>query len=236
MAAAWLSSRISSMDLMQRASSIDCCASTTRRPWRSISKRNGGSTMSMPTGMSATPASSRRDLISLIADSIRPDRGSDRAAEPEEAGAVVVLRRPLRVELVVLDRGPEVPEHRLLPACQEGVPDHLVAQRAADPGLRRVADVVEVEEQEGAALAGLQRRPGPAEPVGPKPVEVDPGLVVDPHVARRRDGAAAEVETRDLDPGCLLRTDDAHCGLSPSWGTRPGAGRGNPAPDLVRMG
>ena len=164
------------------------------------------------------------------------DRGSDRAAEAEEARAVVVLRRPLRVELVVLDRGPEVPEHRLLAAGQERVPDHLVAEGAADPGLGGVADVVEVEEQEGAALAGLERRLGPAEPVGAEPVEVDPGLVVDTHVAGCRDGAAAEVEARDLDPGCLLGTDDAHCGLSPSWGHEAGAGRGNPVPGLVRGG
>ena len=91
----------------------------------------------------------------------QPDRRRDGAAEAEEAGPVVLGRHPLGVLLVVLDRRAEVPQHRVLAAGQQGVADHLVAEGAADPGLRRVADVVEVEQQEGAALAGLQRLPWP---------------------------------------------------------------------------
>ena len=128
----------------------------------------------------------------------QPDRRRDGAAEAEEAGAVVLLRHPLRVLLVVLDRRPEVPQHRVLAAGQQRVADHLVAERAADPGLRRVADVVEVEEQERAALAGLQRRLGPAEPVVAQPVEVDPLLVVDAHVARCRQRTAQRSSRRRL--------------------------------------
>ena len=111
------------------------------------------------------PASTSSDLISVDRVGHQPDRRRDGAAEAEEAGPVVLLRHPRGVLLVVLDRRAEVPQHRVLAAGQQRVADHLVAERAADPGLRRVADVVEVEQQERAALAGLQRRPGPAEPV-----------------------------------------------------------------------
>jgi len=110
----------------------------------------------------------------------QPDRRRHRAAEAEEAGPVVLLRHPLRVDLVVLDRRPEVPQDRVLVAGEQRVADHLVAERATDPGLGRVADVVEVEEQESPALAALQRLAGPAEAVAAEPVEVDPLLVVHP--------------------------------------------------------
>src|SRR3954463_13067124 len=202
MAAAWLSSMISSGDLITRASSIRCWQSTTVRPWRCISNRNAGSTMSTPTGRSATPASTSIDLISATASAIsptvgatsprkprKPARGGGVPGEAEEAGPVVLGRDPLGVLLVVLDRRAEVPEHRVLAAGQQGVPDHLVAEGAADPRLRGVPDVVEVEEQEGAALAGLQRRLRPAQPVVAQPGEVDPLLVVDAHVSGRRQGA-----------------------------------------------
>jgi hypothetical protein len=117
------------------------------------------------------------------------DRRGDRSAEAEEAGPVVLRRHPLRVLLVVLDRRAEVPQHGVLAARQQGVPDHLVAERATDPRLRRVPDVVEVEQQEGPALAGLQRRLGPPDPVVAQPDEVDPLLVVDAHVPGRRQRA-----------------------------------------------
>ena len=117
----------------------------------------------------------------------QPDRRRDRAAEAEEAGAVVLLRHPRRVGLVVLHGRAEVPQHRVLAAREQRVADHLVAERAADPRLGGVADVVEVEEQERPALARLQRLPGAADPVVAQPREVDPLLVVDAHVARRRE-------------------------------------------------
>src|SRR6185312_5988050 len=82
----------------------------------------------------------------------------------------------------------EVPEHRVLAPGQQGVPDHLVAEGATDPGGGRVADVVEVEQQEGAALAGVQGLRGAADSVVAQPREVDPPLVVDAHVAGRGQG------------------------------------------------
>src|SRR6202034_2901347 len=103
----------------------------------------------------------------------------------------VLLRQPWRVQLVMPDRGAEVPQDRVPVPEQQGVADHLVAERAADPGLGRVADVVEVEEQERAALTRLQRRPGPRDAVAAQPAEVDALLVVDPHVPGGTDGPHA---------------------------------------------
>ena len=62
-----LSSVSSSWLLIIRASSMTCWPSFTWTPasWRA--KRNGGSTRSMPSGMSATPSSFRIFLISSAA-------------------------------------------------------------------------------------------------------------------------------------------------------------------------
>ena len=131
----------------------------------------------------------RLDLGHRIAHEAR--LGGDRAAEAEEPGSVVLVRQPLRVQLVMPHRRAEVPQHRVPVPEQQGVADHLVAERTADPGLRRVADVVEVEEQEGAALARLQRRPGPRHAIAAQPGEVDTLLVVDPHLAGGTEGPHA---------------------------------------------
>jgi hypothetical protein len=57
-------------------------ASATVSPWRCIVKRNGGSTMSRPTGSSPTPASVRMPLISVTALRIRPASGATGARKP----------------------------------------------------------------------------------------------------------------------------------------------------------
>src|SRR5690606_18560222 len=77
-------------------------------------------------------------------------------------------------------------------AHQQRVADHLVAERAADPRLRRVPDVVEVEQQERPALARLERRLRPAESVLAQAIEVDAVLVVDAHDA----GGAERTDAR----------------------------------------
>src|SRR3712207_6893314 len=75
-----------------------------------------------------------------------------------------MIRRPPRSTLFPYttlfrsDRGAEVPQHRVLAADHQRVADHLVAEGAADPGLRGVADVVEVEQQERSALTALDRK------------------------------------------------------------------------------
>ena len=65
---------------------------------------------------------------------------------------------------MVPHRRAEIPLDRVPVPQQQRVADHLVAERAADPGLRRVPDVVEVEQQERAAFRRPQSllRPGEA--------------------------------------------------------------------------
>ena len=67
MAAAVLSSAISSADLICRASSITCWPSRTSTPCRCSSNRVEISAKSTPTGRPATPVSARRSLISATA-------------------------------------------------------------------------------------------------------------------------------------------------------------------------
>jgi hypothetical protein len=131
----------------------------------------------------------RLDLGHRVAHQAR--LGGDRTAEAEEPGPPVLVRQPCRVQLVMPHRRAEVPQNRVPVPEHQGVADHLVAERAADPGLRGVADVVEVEEQERAAVTRLQRRPGPRHPVAAQPGEVDPLLVVDPHVTGGAEGPHA---------------------------------------------
>src|SRR5271165_1149419 len=113
-------------------------------------------------------------------------------------------------------RRAEVPQYRVPVPEQQGVADHLVAERTADPGLRRVADVVEVEEQEGAALARLERRPGPRYAIAAQPGEVDALLVVDPHLAGGPEGPHAR--------WTLRWGHDTPCVGSQSFLLRPGGG------------
>src|SRR5918992_1340697 len=63
MAQAVLSRTISSADFTSRASSIVCCPSRTVIPAASSAASMGGSTMSTPIGMSATPSSRRISAI-----------------------------------------------------------------------------------------------------------------------------------------------------------------------------
>ena len=73
----------------------------------------------------------------------------------------------------------EVPEHRLAAAGQHREPDQLVHRPGADVGGGQVADVGEVEGEQGAEVGGLQRGPEPGQPFGAQPVEVDALLPVD---------------------------------------------------------
>ena len=107
-----------------------------------------------PDRPSATPASSSRPLISPTADSIRPADGATAPRSPSIPARQFSSASQGKEPVVPCGRT-EVPDHRLPAACEQGVAGHLVAEGAADPGLRGVADVVEVEEQEGAALAGV---------------------------------------------------------------------------------
>ena len=137
--------------------------------------------MSMPTGL-GHPGVDEESFDFLNRGLHQPHGGGDSSAEAEEPGAVVLLRDPSGVQFVVLDRGSEVPEEGFFVPGDQCVADHFVAECTTDPGLGGVADVVEVEQQERAAFAGRQRGLGAVDAVTAESVEVDAGLVVDPHV------------------------------------------------------
>src|SRR5665213_1199551 len=79
--------------------------------------------------------------------------------------------------------GSEVPQHRLGTTGEQRVPGHLVAERPADPGLRDIPNVVEVEEQKRATVARLKRGTCTPEPVRTQSVHIDAHLVVDQAVS-----------------------------------------------------
>ena len=105
--------------------------------------------------------------------------GGDRPAQPDHPGMHVLLRQPRAVQAVVPGRRAEVPDVRVATAGQERVARHLVARPLADVGARRVADVVEVEQQDRAQVGSGERRPRAAEPVRPHPLDVPALLPVD---------------------------------------------------------
>ena len=113
----------------------------------------------------------RRDLAGG-----RPEQAGvrgDRAAQADHPGVDVLRAQPRAVEPVVLGRRPEVPDVRIAAAGQQRVAGHLVARPLADVGARDVADVVEVEQQDGAEVRRRRaRRVRAAEPVGAQPVDV----------------------------------------------------------------
>jgi hypothetical protein len=86
----------------------------------------------------------------------------------------------------VVDRGgAEIPDDRLVVAGEKSEAAELVALPFADLGAGDVADVVDVEEEKRAALGVLQGLAGAGEPVGAQPVEIDPALEIDRHMAGR---------------------------------------------------
>src|SRR5690625_155445 len=62
---------------------------------------------------------------------------------------------------------------------EQRVTDHLVSERAADPGLSRVPDVIEIKQQERSATAGFQRGFRPTQAVFAQAIKVNPVLIVD---------------------------------------------------------
>ena len=124
----------------------------------------GGSTMSTPMGMSATPSATRMSLISRAAAPEQAGVRCDRAAQADHAAADVLRAQPRAVQPVVLGGGAEVPEVRIAATRQQREAGHLVARPLADVGARHVADVVEVEHQDRAdvgrrkGLAGAPSR------------------------------------------------------------------------------
>ena len=245
-AQAVLSSMISSSDLTWRASSSTCWASWTVMPSAWSAASMGGSTMSTPMGMSATPSATRIALISLAAPVNRPGAGGDRAAQADHAAADVLRRQPGAVQPVVLGGAAEVPQVRLAAPREQREAGHLVARPLADVGARDVADVGEVEDQDRAQLRIGQRALGPGQAVAPEAVHVDPLLPVDRLDARATRtggspgrGRATAQEPRwrtswggmtgtDRDAGrrVMRPTVDGRSGADAAGGARGGATRG----------
>ena len=75
----------------------------------------------------------------------------------------------------------EVPQDRVVAAAEEDVARVLVARPFADVRARDVADVVRVEEQQGAEIGRLECGPRALETIAPEPREVDSLLPVHAH-------------------------------------------------------
>ena len=121
----------------------------------------------------------------------------DGAAQPDHPGVDVLRAQPRAVEAMVLRGRAEVPDVRVTAPRQEGVAGHLVARPLADVGARDVADVVEVEQQDGAEVGGVERRRAPAEPIGSQAIDVPALLPVDVHRAGRSEGSRHRVPRAD---------------------------------------
>ena len=134
----------------------------------------GGSTMSTPSGMSATPSSRRiaRDLLrgareqaglrrdgAAQADHAR--RGCSRAAATGSTAGGACAAEPKSQRCGIAAAG------------QQRVAGHLVPRPLADVGAGDVADVVEVEQQDRAEVGRGERLARAPEPVGAEPVGVD---------------------------------------------------------------
>ena len=80
----------------------------------------------------------------------------------------------------------EIPHDRFGAARQEREAAELVALPLADLGGGDVADIVDVEEQQGAALRGVERGAGARQAVALQAAEIDPALEIHIGVAGRR--------------------------------------------------
>ncbi len=106
--------------------------------------------------------------------------GVEGATQGGDAGAGPVRAvEPRVVELVVAGGGTEVPDDGLATAGQEGEADELVHGPGADVGGRHVADVGEVEGEQGAEIGALEGVVEAAQALLPEPTEVDPLFPVD---------------------------------------------------------
>ena len=120
--------------------------------------------------------------------------------QPEADGGIVPripttpARQLLGVEPVAVlacgaRRPSRSPRRRAPRRRRAGEAAHLVPLPLADLGAGDVADVVDVEEQERAAVGLLQRVLGAAQAVAAQPVVVDAALEVDRRCGPRRAGA-----------------------------------------------
>ena len=205
MAAARLSSAISSTFLSSRASSITCWPSSILRPGLlqlEHHRRLDDVDADRHLG-DAGSLDERGDLLGVALH--QAEGGIDGAAQADEAGLAVLRLEPGRVELVVHGGRAEVPQDRLAVAGEQRPAAELVALPLADLGRGEVADVVDVEDQQRAEVGFLQRLLDAARPVAVQAAVVDPLLEIDPHGAERRQRAAPVVARVDVLGAGVLR-------------------------------
>ena len=81
--------------------------------------------------------------------------------------------------LVVTGSGPEVPDHGISTAREHREPDELVHCPRPDVGRGHVPDVREVEREQRPERRRLEGLTEPAQPLAPKPVDIDSLFPVD---------------------------------------------------------
>ena len=216
MAAARLSSAISSADLISRASSITCWPSATLSPAFSQlehHRRLDDVDADRHVG-DAGLADQRGDLLGVALH--QPERRIDGAAQADQPGLAVLRLEPGRVELVVHGGRAEIPQDRLAVAREQRPARELVALPFADLGRGDVADVVDVEDQQRAEVGLLQRLLHAREPVAVQPPVIDALLEIDAHDAERRQRAAPVVARVDvLGADCVRLARDVVHGSAP---------------------
>src|SRR5215217_9750267 len=119
-------------------------------------------------------SATQRGYPGTSAGPARPCRLGDLAV----AGSAVVVQ-PRVVELVMLGCRSEVPDHRLAASGQQREPDELVHRPRANVSGRHVADVGEVEGQQGAELGGVQVLFETLEPIVTQSMDIDSRLPID---------------------------------------------------------
>jgi hypothetical protein len=95
------------------------------------------------------------------------DGGRHGAAHAEHAGTTIGRIEPVAIKAVVNRGRAEIPDYRLLAAGKKGEPTELIALPFADLCGGNVTDIVDIEEEQRAALGIFQRLSRPGQPIGP---------------------------------------------------------------------
>ena len=123
----------------------------------------------------------RSDFLGVMLH--QPEAWRHRAAQADKTRLAVLLQQPRRIKPVMHCGRAEVPEDGLLALRKQGEARELVAFPFADLGRCRVTDVVDVEEEQRAALGSLERLLRARDAVAAHAIELDAALEVDAHCA-----------------------------------------------------
>ena len=125
-------------------------------------------------------------MISSAWRFISPADGGTVPRMPSMPARKLSVGQPVAIEAVV-DRGrAEVPQDRQLVAGKQREAAELVALPLADLGAGEVADVVDVEGEQRAAVRNWRAPAAPGQAVVPQPGEIDPPLEIHAHMAGLR--------------------------------------------------